>query len=370
MRIAMIGQRGLPASYGGVERHVEELSTRLADRGHHVVVFCRHNYSGSRQREFHGVELKYLPTISSKHFEAAVHSWLAAMSTVGRGFDVVHYHAVGPGLWSPISRWLTRAAVVQTIHGLDQDRAKWGGFASRVLRIGDWLSKRVPDAVIVVGAYLLDHYADRIGRTEHIPNGVTISTEADPSILPRLGLKPGEYLLFVGRLIPEKAVDQLIRAFSIVDTEQQLVIVGGSSFTDDYEIELKELARRDRRVVMPGYVYGPELAAVYANASAYVQPSILEGLPLTVLEAAAHGLPLILSDIPAHLEVLPDTRPGGILYPAGDVTALAEALAAGLATAKKDRAPATVAGAKVMKNYSWDAVADATESLYRDMISR
>ncbi len=373
----MIGQRGLPATYGGVERHVEELSVRLASRGHEVVVYCRRNYTGTDEIDFRGVRLKYVPTVESKHLEAAVHSGLASLNTIGAKFDVVHYHSLGPGLWSFIPRGLTNASVVQTIHGLavqnrdrlDQDRAKWGSFATRVLRIGDWLSKRVPDGVIVVGDYLLDHYRDRRGTTEHIPNGVAISTDSDDTALGRLGIRQGGYVLFVGRLIPEKAVDQLIRAFARLDVDQQLVIVGGSSFTDDYEIELKELALQDERVVLPGYVYGRELAALYANATLYVQPSLLEGLPLTVLEAAAHGVPLILSDIPAHREVIPQSRPGARLYAAGDIDALTHAIRDGLSRGQADRDVAATTGRAVVAKYSWDAVTDATEQLYRRVSS-
>lgn len=365
----MIGQRGLPATHGGVERHVEELGTRLAARGHEVVAFCRRNYVSSSLDELEGVRLEYLPTVSSKHLEAALHSGLAALRTVGRQFDIVHFHAVGPGLWSPIPRYLSGAAVVQTIHGLDQDRAKWGGLASRVLKGGDWLSKRVPDGVIVVGEYLLDHYGDRVGVTDYIPNGVTITEPGDESMLGRFGLEPDGYVLFVGRLIPEKAIDHLIRAFQVLDVDKKLVVAGGTSFTDRYVDELRDLAGRDERVSLVGYVYGAELGALYSNACLYVQPSLLEGLPLAVLEAIAHGVPAVLSDIPPHREVIPQSRPGGRLYPAGDVTALAEAIEKGVSNSAEERAAAEDAAVDVIRRYSWDSAADATEALYARLLS-
>ena len=364
MRIAMIGQRGLPATFGGVERHVEELAVRLVDRGHEVVVFCRRNYSKDRTPIYRGVRLSYPPTYPSKHLEAAVHSGVASMLTVGRGFDVVHYHALGPGLWSPIPRWATRAKVIQTIHGIDHEGPKWGRFARRVLRAGDWLSQRVPDAVIVVGAHLLAHYSRRQGLTVHIPNGVSIGTAPDDGVLDRLGLRTSEYSLFVGRLIPEKGVDQLVEAFSRMRTASKLVIVGASSYTDEYASMVKGLAAEDPRVVLPGFVYGAELAALYANAAAYIQPSLREGLPLTVLEAASHGLPLVLSDIPAHLEVLPRSRAGGRLYPSGDIDGLARSLSEALAAGDDERAAARKAGENLMERYDWDAVTDLTEELY------
>jgi len=366
----MIGQRGLPATYGGVERHVEELGVRLAERGHEVVVFCRRNYTDDPQPSHRGVRLVYAPTVESKHLEAALHSGAASLLTLGRGFDIVHYHAVGPGLWSPIPRWLSGAKIVQTIHGLaiqknNEDHAKWGRLARAVLQGGDWLSQRVPDAVIVVGEYLLDHYRNRRGLTVHIPNGVAPSTATDSSVLGRLGLRPHQYALFVGRLIPEKGVDQLIRAFAQIDTFHRLAVVGGSSFTADYELLVKRLAVADPRVVLPGYVYGAQLAALFANASVYIQPSVLEGLPLTVLEAASHGLPLVLSDIPAHQEILPKTRAGGRLYPAGDVAKLAATLGEALVAADGERDEARQAGEQTIRRYRWETVTDQTEALYR-----
>jgi glycosyltransferase involved in cell wall biosynthesis len=364
MRIAMIGQRGLPATYGGVEHHVQELAVRLAERGHDVVVYCRRNYTNQPATSYRGVKLLYPPTYQSKHLEAAIHSGVASMLTIGQGFDIVHYHALGPGLWSPIPRWVTRAKVIQTIHGIDYDGAKWGRFARRVLRAGDWVSQRVPDAVVVVAAYLLDHYQGRRGLTVHIPNGVSPGKDRDDRVLERIGLRAGEYVLFVGRLIPEKGVDRLIRAFSQIRTGHQLVVVGGSSYTDDYELTIKALASDDPRVVLPGFVYGAELAALYSNAAIYAQPSLREGLPLTVLEAASYGLPLVLSDIPAHLEVLPISRAGGRLYHHADIAALASTLAEAIAAAPQERDAAQAAGRQIMDRYEWDAITDRTEELY------
>lgn len=369
MRIAMIGQRGLPATYGGIERHVEELSIRLVERGHEVVVFCRKNYTTSVAESYHGVKLLFAPTYQSKHLEAAVHSAVASLLTLGRGFDIVHYHAVGPGIWSPIPRWLSRAKVVQTIHGLDQDHAKWGRFARRVLRVGDWMSQRVPDAVVVVAGYLLDHYRGRPALTRHIPNGVASRSGRDDRILSRLGLRPLQYVLFVGRLIPDKGVDQLIRAYSEVGTDSRLVVVGGSSYTDDYELMIKQLASDDPRVVLPGYVYGDELNSLYAHAGVYAQPSLREGLPLTVLEALSYGRSIVLSDIPAHREILNESRPGGRLYPAGDVRALGAAIDEALASSDREREPSRLAGEATIDRYRWDSVTNQTENLYAQLLA-
>lgn len=368
MRIAMIGQRGVPATYGGVERHVEELSTRLAARGHQVTVFCRREYSNGSTPDRDGVTLRYPPTVTSKHLEAVVHSGISTMMSLGGGFDIVHFHALGPGLWSPIPRWMSKARVVQTIHGLDHQRAKWGRLAQSALRTGDYVSQRVPDAVIVVGRYLLEHYRRRRRMTVHVPNGVTTTSGRNDSILRRLGLDGDGYALFVGRLTPEKGVDHLVEAFKRLETDQRLVIVGGSSFTDDYERRVRDLASDDDRIILCGYVYGDELASLYGNADVYVQPSILEGVPLTVLEAAAHGIPLVLSDIPAHREILPVVRPGGRLFEVGNRDSLASALSEALRSASGDRPAAQVAAADIQKQFSWDSSADLTESVYLQLV--
>jgi glycosyltransferase involved in cell wall biosynthesis len=365
----MIGQRGLPATYGGVERHVEELSTRLAARGHEVIVFCRRDYAEAAPDEVDGVHLSYPPTISSKHLEAFVHSGIAAALTVGQGFDIVHFHALGPGVWTPVPRFLTRARVVQTIHGLDYQRDKWGGPAKLVLRAGQTISRIVPDAVIVVGHYLLDLYRGRRHLTVHVPNGVTLPPRGNDSILDRLGIERGCYALFVGRLTPEKAVDQLIRAFRRVPGDHRLVVAGGSSFTDGYEAEIKALAAMDDRVILCGYVYGGDLAALYANTALYVQPSLVEGVPLTVLEAAAQGIPLVLSDIPAHREVVPSSRPGGRLFEAADEDSLALALSRALLAEATERSAAQLEAEAIRRRFSWDNAADLTESVYRQLVS-
>ena len=367
----MIGQRGLPATFGGIEHHVEEIAVRLAERGHEMVVFCRRNYSDPRQRVYRGVRLIHPPTYPSKHLEAALHSGLSSLATIGKGFDIVHYHAIGPGIWSFIPRGLSGAKVVQTIHGLDQKGAKWGRFARAVLGLGAWLSKHVPDGVVLVASHLTDSYEGRNGTTVHIPNGVNQVADRDDRVLNALGLRAGEYLLFVGRLVPEKGVDHLIRSFAQVPTPYRLVIVGGSSYTDDYEVALKQLASADPRVVLPGYLYGAELASLYSHAALYVQPSLREGFPLTVLEALCYGRPVVLSDIPAHVEVLQHANATARLYRAGNTESLRLALEETLAAAgSRQDGAGRVTAARVMSFYDWESIVDRTEELYGRLVSR
>lgn len=366
LRIAMIGQRGVPATFGGVEHHAEQLGSRLADMGHEVTVFCRKNYVEDEIAAYKGMRLRYLPTIGTKHLDAIVHSGLSTLDAMREEFDVIHYHALGPGAVAPVPRFLSSSKVVQTIHGLDDERAKWGRVSKAMLRGAGCLSARVPQATIAVSKALAQHYATRHGRRAHyIPNGVAEPRfTAANEIVERFGLTGGDYLLYVGRLVPEKAPDLLLRAFRRVPTDVKLVIAGGTSFTNAYTEELQALAADDPRVIMPGYVYGSTLAELYTNAAAFVLPSHLEGLPLTLLEAASYGLPLVTSAIPPHLEVLEDSGPGRRVFLPGDEDALMYALRVTLRSLDADREAAAAFGAGVRKRYDWDVAAEETERVY------
>ena len=383
--IAMIGQKGLPATFGGIEHHVEELGSRLAERGHTVRVYCRGSYVESdsatsgrpaKQAKYRGMVLRTAPTIGTKHLDAIVHSATSTALAMAAHSDVVHYHALGPGLLAPLPRYLSRAKVVLTVHGLDHQRGKWGRGAQAVLGTAHWMSGRIPDRTVVVSQTLQQHYADEFGRTAtYIPNGVD-----DPSVLAadqiteRFGLTPGSYALFVGRLVPEKAPDQLLRAFANVPGDHRLVIVGDSSFSDTYTTELKELGARDPRVLFTGFAFGDLLGELYRHAGVFVQPSLLEGLPLTLLEAASYGVPVLASDIPPHLEVLGASRPGRRTFRTGDVPALTAALTAALAGSPTDaaaeRAGAAALRTDVLAGYSWDRATDELERLYLELAAR
>ncbi|MEQ7845641.1 glycosyltransferase family 4 protein [Nocardioides kribbensis] len=367
LRIAMIGQRGLPARAGGVERHVEEIATRLAARGHHVTVYCRPGYAERTTRSYHGVHLASLPTVRHAGGEAFVHSALSALVAAGAHLDVVHYHALGPGLFSPLTRSLSRAAVVQTVHGLDDQRDKWGGGAQRVLRAGRTLSAHVPDEVVVVSRALAEHYRDELGRyTTYIGNGVPVVPAADLGLLAGLGLRPGGYVAFVGRLVPEKDPLGLVRAFRDVATDQRLVLVGDSSHTDAYVEQLRAAAALDPRVLLVGYQYGAHLTALQAGATLVAQPSLLEGLPIALLEAAAHARPVVASDIAPHLEILGGSAPGRAVFRAGDGDDLRRVLQSELdRPAATRQAGADQLRADAVRRYDWDVATDLLEAVYR-----
>ncbi|WP_327040160.1 glycosyltransferase family 4 protein [Micromonospora ureilytica] len=365
LRIAMIGQKGMPATYGGIERHVEEMASRLADYGHEVTVYCRRSY-GETPPDYRGVRLRQTHTIASKHLDAIVHAATSTMVAMAARPDIVHYHGLGPALVAPLPRALSRARVVLTVHGLDNQRGKWGLAARAVLGSAHWFSGYVPHQRVAVSQGLAAHYGSRFGRpTTYIPNGVNQARPARTrQIQDRFGLTPGGYLLLVGRLVPEKAADLLIRAFRRTETPMRLAIVGGSSFTDDFVDRLRREAGADDRIVFTGFAYGDLLAELYSGAAGFVQPSRLEGLPLTLLEAAAYGLPVVASDIAPHVEVLKSDAAGGRLFRDGDEDDLVRALTSLLADLPAERAGAVALGERVTGRYSWDTAARELERLY------
>jgi len=367
MKIAMLGSRGVPATFGGVERHVEELGRRLAVRGHEVTVYAESKYLGDDPvREHLGMRVVRVPTLPVAGLEAIAHSAMSTVAAMTGGYDVLHYHAVGPGLLAPLPRYLSNARVVQTIHGLDGERAKWGRVAQTILNAATWMSARVPDETITVSSALADHYLERYGRTcSTIVNGVTPKMPRPANLIrTKYGLGGGDYYLFVGRLVPEKRPDLLIKAFGELDTDARLVIAGGSSYTDDYVAELRRLAARDDRVIMPGYIYGEELDELYTNARALVQPSALEGLPLTLLEAMGSGTPVIASDIAPHLEVIGGSRPGARLFADGDLHSLVEALQFVDKDPVAELRAAAFDAPYIARKFDWDVAVDRLEAVY------
>jgi glycosyltransferase involved in cell wall biosynthesis len=357
----MIGLRGIPASYGGVERAVEDLSVRLAARGHDVTVYGRKGYCDTSIREYRGVSLRYLPAIETKHLEAATHTLVSVSDALRRSFDVIHLHATGPGMFSVIPR-VARVPTVVTVHGLDWQREKWGPAATAVLRLASRVSVTVPSETVVVSRTLQRAFREAMGATTtYIPNGIDTTELRDTS--PVQGLEPGRFVLFLGRLVPEKGVHTLIEAFSRVESPVRLAVAGPPSHSERYARELEELARRDGRVLMLGARYGAEKAWLLNNALAFVQPSTLEGLPLTLMEAVACGAFPIVSDISENVEVVTvGERTFGSVFRAGDPDDLAAKLKCAVDEPPHPQ-PADVAGT-LAERYDLDRIAGKTEAVY------
>ncbi|MGZ4199757.1 MAG: glycosyltransferase family 4 protein, partial [Thermoleophilia bacterium] len=257
MRVAYIGQKGLPATYGGVERHVEELAARVVAAGHEACVYNRAHYNPSPPARYRGIEVVTMPSVATKHLDAITHVAVCTAHALAHGADLVHYHAIGPALlsWAPRLRG---TAAVATIHGRDWQRPKWGAAASFVLQGGEWMAMHAPDETVVVSRSLADELTARYRRpARYIPNGITLDEgDDDPEILQELGVAPERYVLFASRLVPEKGAHYLAEAWRGLGSDLRLVMAGDSSFSADYVRSLRA-ACDGNGVVFPGYVYGP-----------------------------------------------------------------------------------------------------------------
>lgn len=320
MKIMMFGHKQIPSRLGGVEVAVTELSTRMAALGHDVVCYNR----GGRNGDFRGVKLSAVPTIPGKGVSAVVSGFFAALYSAFGDARVVHIHGEGPAFFAFLPRLLGKRVVV-TVHGLDWQREKWRGSAGKwFIRTGEAMAVRFADTVIVLSRNAQAYFLEAYGReTVWIPNGVQLPAPGERPACPGWGLEKDGYILFLGRLVPEKGIHLLLEAFRTVKTEKKLVIAGTSSDTDGYVAELKRMARGDSRVCFIGPVEGKDLRELYGNAWVYVLPSALEGMPLALLEAMHCGCCCLVSDIPECAGVV-GCR--GMVFPGGDIPALAERL--------------------------------------------
>jgi glycosyltransferase involved in cell wall biosynthesis len=329
MRIAMVGQKTHVWQFGGIERHVGLLAERLAERGHDVTVFVRPGYGGTNGSG--PLRTPMRPCLPTKHLEAITHSSLCALEASLRGYDVIHFHAVGPSLAIPLAHVRRHPVVCATIHDQDYNKAKWSSLARGMLRLGEASACRYADAVIVVARYIQSHLRLTYGyEAAYVPNGndpLTVRPASD--FLRGAGLEPGGYLLFMARLVPEKGCDVLIKAFRSSPTRYKLAVAGGSSHSAEHERELHRLAGDDPRIRFLGFQSGEALDELRSHAAAYIMPSRQEGLPLSLLETLWYGTPVIASDIPAVHEVDGAVPEGQItLVAPGDEDALRAAIEA------------------------------------------
>lgn len=359
MKIAMFGHKRIPSRSGGVEVVVTALATGMADKGHELCCYNRGGDAGT----FGGITLKAVPDWGGKGVSAVISSFFAALAAGFGAADVVHIHAEGPAFFCWIPKLLGKRVVV-TVHGLDWQREKWRGSLGKCyIRSGERAAVRFADEIIVLSRNLQRYFRDTYGReTVYIPNGITRPECRGPEELRKFGLEKDGYLLFLGRLVPEKEVHTLISAFRELETDKKLVIAGASSDTDGYVKTLKALAAGDSRILFTGFAEGGVLSALYSNAYLYILPSRVEGMPMSLLEAMSHGNCCVVSDIPELSEVVEDR---GVTFPCGDEEALRKTLKALLET------PETVAFYKksaadfVCGKYHWNEIVEKTLELYR-----
>jgi glycosyltransferase involved in cell wall biosynthesis len=365
MRVAMIGQKGIPATYGGIERHVDEIARRLVQNHDiEVDVFCRLYYTPAGA-SYHGVKLLRRPSIHTKHLDAITHVTWATLESMMRHYDIVHFHALGPALFSGLPR-LTGSKTVVTVHGLDWQREKWGKFARWFLRQCEGPAAHLPDRTIVVSKTLRQHFQEAHHcDAAFIPNGTNLPQPRPAKKILQLGLTPNKYVLFVGRLVPEKGVHYLCEAFSQIDTDMTLALVGGLSFSQGYVDILKKY--ESDRIRLLDYVFGESLEELWSNAYCVVQPSTMEGLSIALLEALSYSRCVLISDIPENMEVAEECS---MHFKSKDVADLKAKLERLIREPELVRSFGDRARTHILQHYSWDTVAESTADLYRKLVER
>lgn len=367
LAVSMFGQKRLSRE-GGIEIVVKELCTRLVQDGYPVTCYNRsgHHVSGAeydQKTEYEGICQKKVPTIEGKGLAAVSSSFFAALfSAMGR-YDVVHIHAEGPAFFAWLPK-LFRKRVVVTIHGIDWQREKWkSGFGSKFIRQGEKNAVKYADEIIVLSKGVQTYFKDTYGReTRFIPNGVNRpELRAARQIAAKFGLEKDSYILFLGRLVPEKGIRYLVEAFKKVKTDKKLVIAGGSSDTESFMEELKELAKSDERILFTGFVQGEILDELYSNAYLYTLPSDLEGMPLSLLEAMSYGNCCLVSNIPECTEVVEDKA---LIFKKSDVNDLRKKLQEACDEPEKVKALKEEAADFICRKYNWDEVVKETLELY------
>ncbi len=375
-KIAMIGHKRIPSREGGVEIVVDALSTRMSDLGLQVDAYNRFGYhvsgkqytTGTRGRFYHGVRIFTIPTFHNGKLNAIVYSILASIRALFGHYDVIHYHAEGPC----IMLWLPRLfgiPCVATIHGLDWQRAKWGNFASKMLKMGEKTAAEKADEVIVLSANVQQYFLDTYGRETHfIPNGI-VRPEKQPvsMIREKYGLEKDSYILFLSRLVPEKGAHYLIEAYEKLHTDKKLVIAGGDSNAVEYVEKIREMAAKDSRIIMTYFVQGQILEELYSNAYVFVQPSDVEGMALSVLEAMSYGNCCVVSDIKENTEVVEDHA---LHFSKGDPDSLAKVLQELLDHPETVENYRSQAADYICGRYQWDKIVEQTLDVYRNAIEK
>lgn len=363
MKIVVTGTRGIPNVMGGVETHCEELFPRMVRRGFDVTVIRRKNYVHDSLTEWNGVKLVDIDCPKKKSLEAVVHTFRAVNQAKRLGADLVHIHAIGPALMVPYAK-LLGMRVVFTHHGPDYDRDKWGSAAKMVLKLGERCGCRFADDVIVISDVIRKLIERKYGRTRRVHliyNGVPEPELCDfPEYFEELGIEKGRFVLGMCRFVPEKNLHHLVEAFvkarEALRSDVKLVLAGDTDFEDDYSRGLKEIARRNG-VVLTGFIKGRRLYSLLTNCLCYCLPSSHEGLPIALLEAMSYGAQVIVSDIPANLEV---GLPAEDYFPVGNVDALAEKLKAVMSQ------PFGHVAYDLVK-YNWERIADEVGEVYRGL---
>ena len=365
MKIVVTGTRGFPNVQGGVETHCQHLYPRLAKMGMDVTVCARTQYLTSPfKSDWKGVKFINIKCYQNKFFEALIHTALAIFKAKSIQPDIIHIHAIGPSLLVPLAK-LMGLKVVITHHGPDYNRAKWGFMAKAILRLGERLGCNFANQVIAISSEIRTHIKKEFNKDAHlVPNGVDIpQLSRSTDYIESLGLTPNRYFLAVGRFVPEKGFDDLVKAFANLKTDWKLVIAGDADHQTPYSEQLKLKAKNNKNIVLTGFIQGDALNEVYSHAGLFVMPSYHEGLPIVLLEALSYGIKALISDIEPNKEIRLDTD---MYFPVGNIEVLAAKMQEFMNTplTKEEKIKQI---SMVAERYDWGKIADKTLQVYKQV---
>lgn len=366
MKIAFIGQKGMPTQNGGVERYTENLAINLAQKGHEVFVYSRRYYSQGI-KEYKGVKIISVPSWQGKNFEAITNTFFACLDVIFRRVDVINFQAIGPSslIWI-IKIFKPRTPIIFTFHCQDYYHQKWGSFARLYLKLGEKIGCRLADVVVVTSQVLAGYVKETYGfEPIYIPYGAYVQEKVPAQDIKRWGLEKDNYIAYIGRLVRHKGVQYLIEAFKETKTDKKLVIVGGSSYTDDYVQELRALAASDERIIFTDNQAGQSLQELFSNAYLFVQPSEYEGLSVALLEAMGWQLACLVSDIPQNKEGVAQS---GMTFKNKDVQDLKNKLENLLADPAKAAQMGLASVERVKQEYNWEKIVLRMENTYQGAI--
>ena len=357
MRIALLGTRGIPASYGGFETFAEEISVRLAERGHEVTVYCRERHPEARYR---GVRLQYLPTIRHKYFDTLAHTCISTLHLLGHRVDAALYCNGANAIFTLWPRPFGMP-VALNVDGLERKRKKWNRLAKSWYLVSEWFATFCPTVVVTDARTIEEYYRERYGKAStFIPYGAELGKVETSAALEKLGLERGRYFLYVSRMEPENHPLEVREAFERVDTPMKLALIGDAPYAGEYIRRVR--ATSDPRIVIPGAIYGTGYRELGSHCFAYIHATEVGGTHPALIEAMGRGALVLYRNTPENAEVAGDA---GIPFEPGD---LVEKIRLVLAMSEEERERLRAkAEQRVRERYSWDAVTDAYEKLLTAM---
>jgi glycosyltransferase involved in cell wall biosynthesis len=374
LRIAMVGTKGIPAVWGGIEKYVEEISKRLVKRGHEVTVFGSRWYCGSLNRKiYQGVRIRPLPSLHLQASDALSNAFMAVMGIIGGDYQIVHFHGYASYYFIPLVRQARKKTLITT-HGVESGwmNPKYGAFGRRIIRQGFQIGLRHAHIITTVAEHLREDIKRHFQADAYVaPSGLDQASYQEPDIITRkYSLKGKDYLLFLGRIDPIKRVEWVVDLREILPEEVKIVIAGGAqdSSTENYLNNLKRTANNCGRVIFTGPVFGQEKTELLSNCLVFLAPSTHEGLPITMLEAAAHGKCCLASDIPAHSAVIEDGV-SGLLFPSNDKAMFMKKVVQAISRSHEVlECMGREACRKIQDAFDWDRTTGLFESLYERLL--